>query len=500
MRSNFIFSILKIIITIYTALTLPFYFVYQKPWKKVQASTSFQIRQIKDKYGRIIYSRKQAKRPDSHLFNYRTYSDALNHLSRDLIKVGRRDILNEELQYDENEKPIMFNGRMLSKIKLTDYQWVTRGEILDRADAIARGLRQLGVQQNDKVMIYAETSLEWFLVALALQRLSSITTTLFSTLSDSGIVHGLNQSESCYLVIDESLLMKIDKLQDQIKYIKQIIYIANHPASYKSQDAEVQMAKNRLTHKYSVSSLNEIETIGNEIEQYEFPVANPNDVMMIMYTSGTTGDPKGVIITHENFYTSVLNLWGRDLEQPISLSRSDLPVFLPMAHIFGYSTILTFFLSDGRMGFSSPFTLLNSSPSHVTGQIGDINLIKPDLFPAVPLVLEKLVSEIYRKLNARSPLAVEIFDYLMDYKIHWRSKGFDTPIINRLICNKINQEFGGRLQALLVTGAAFSERTHALATVALNLVCIYNSNNNYSMICNFHNLKNSFILISVWKY
>lgn len=476
MRSNIVVSILKIVVTIYTAITLPFYFICQKPWKKVQASTSFQVEQTKDKYGRIIYSRKQKKQPDSHLFNYRTYSEALKNLSRDLIKVGRRDIVNEELQYDENGKPIMFNGRMLSKITLTDYQWVTRGKILDRADSIARGLQQLGVQQNEKVMIYAETSLEWFLVALALHRLSSITTTLFSTLSDSGIVHGLNQSESYYLVIDESLLTKIDKLQDEIKFIKQIIYISNHPASYKSRDTEVQRAKNQLANKYAVSSLNEVEKIGDLIEHYEFPVANPNDVMMIMYTSGTTGDPKGVIITHENFYTSVLNLWGRDLEQPISLSRSDLPVFLPMAHIFGYSTILTFFLSDGRMGFSSPFTLLNSSPSHVTGQVGDINLIRPDLFPAVPLVLEKLVSEIYRKLNARSPLAVEIFDYLMDYKIQWRSKGFDTPIINRLICQKINQEFGGRLQALLVTGAAFSERTHALTTVALNLVCIYNSN------------------------
>ena len=61
-------------------------------------------------------------------------------------------------------------------------------------------------------------------------------------------------------------------------------------------------------------------------------------------------------------------------------------------------------------------------------------------------MLERIIKEIYRKLNERSSISAPVFTYLMDYKIRWTARGFDTPIINRLVCKKINDQFGGRLR------------------------------------------------------
>ncbi len=90
--------------------------------------------------------------------------------------------------------------------------------------------------------------------------------------------------------------------------------------------------------------------------------------------------------------------------------------------------------------------MLDSSPGHVPNQVGDIRLIRPQFLPGVPLVLDRILKEIFRKLDSRSPIASPLFRYLMDYKIKWRSRGYDTPIINRFVSQKINDQFGGRFK------------------------------------------------------
>ena len=114
-------------------------------------------------------------------------------------------------------------------------------------------------------------------------------------------------------------------------------------------------------------------------------------------------------------------------------------------------------------------TILDTSPAHVPGQKGDFTLVRPEFLASVPLVLDRILKEIYRKLHAKSPIAAPLFDYLMEYKIKWTSRGFDTPIINRLVCRKINDLFGGRFKVMLVGSAPLNERTQSMIQAALDI-------------------------------
>lgn len=87
----------------------------------------------------------------------------------------------------------------------------------------------------------------------------------------------------------------------------------------------------------------------------------------------------------------------------------------------------------------------------------------------VPLVLERFQKEIYAKLNKKSSLAAPLFTYFMDYKIRWLKRGFDTPIINKVICKKIKEEFGGELSWMGVGGAPLHHQIQSFTNAALDV-------------------------------
>lgn len=174
----------KAVVNAYTWTTLPFYTIAQQPWKKLKLSKSFNVKAIKDKYGRTVYSRKCSVEVNHPLMTYQTLNEVIPHLDPKRRAVGYREVLSEEPQLDESGQPIKIDGKELKKIKLADqYHWYTVEQVLERVDAMARGLGQMGVTQGSKVLIYADNSFDWFCAGLAVGRLNAITVTLLSILS-----------------------------------------------------------------------------------------------------------------------------------------------------------------------------------------------------------------------------------------------------------------------------------------------------------------------------
>lgn len=138
-----------------------------------------------------------------------------------------------------------------------------------------------------------------------------------------------------------------------------------------------------------------------------------------------------------------------------------------MVHIL--ILILSIQLGGVKIGYSTPFTLTDSGPAHPEGQVGDLKLLKPTTLICVPLILDRIVKEIYLKLSHRSEAAPLIFTYLMDYKEKWKRRGYDTPIINWLVCRKVQEQFGGNLEYVVSGGAPLSPETEKILRSALNV-------------------------------
>ena len=190
---------------------------------------------------------------------------------------------------------------------------------------------------------------------------------------------------------------------------------------------------------------------------------------MIMYTSGTTGTPKAVILQNRQLNGALKALTSNVNDLADEAYRHVYASFLPLAHIMGLTFELFLFTGGVRIGYSSPTTLTDTSPAHPPGQLGDLKLLQPTTLITVPLILDRIVKEIYLKISTRSALLPPIVTYLLDYKIRWTKRGFDTPIINRLVCGRVREQFGGKLEFVISGGAPLNPRTEELIRAALNV-------------------------------
>ncbi|KAI7695621.1 hypothetical protein SSS_04687 [Sarcoptes scabiei] len=197
--------------------------------------------------------------------------------------------------------------------------------------------------------------------------------------------------------------------------------------------------------------------------------SDPNAISMIMYTSGTTGTPKAVKFSNKQIISCLISLASNVDDIQHEGPRHRYASFLPLAHIMGFTFELFFFIGGLTIGYSSPNTLTDSSPGNVEGQAGDLRILKPTVLVSVPLILDRIVKEIYLKLQSRSPILPPLFNYLIDYKIRWTERGFTTPILNRIICRRVQEQFGGNLEFIICGGAPLNPKTERIIRAALNV-------------------------------
>lgn len=136
--------------------------------------------------------------------------------------------------------------------------------------------------------------------------------------------------------------------------------------------------------------------------------------------------------------------------------------------------IIFLIISKGgvRLGYASPFTLTDTAPGLCHGEKSDIRLLKPTIMITVPLVLERIVKEINNKLRSRTPISLPMFQYLMKYKSFWTKIGFKCNIVNRLLCTKVREQFGGELKYMICGGAPLNANTQSTVRSALDLILI----------------------------
>ncbi len=331
-----------------------------------------------------------------------------------------------------------------------DGEWkdVTFGAQYETIRHLAAGLMRLGVTKAEKVSILAQTSLHWGQFDFAILGCAAITVPIYPTNTPEDVKYILNHSEIGVLFIDEfKNLQKVAGISKECPKLKTII------VSFDVKPEEMPAGLN-------VISWQKLYDLGLESEgkfdgafDKNLEEAKPTDIFTICYTSGTTGLPKGVILTH-SCMSSVMDDVHKALFQADIGHDEVLLSFLPMSHIFGKWESMTCYYFGWTQAFAESIEAL----------VGNLTEVRPTLWVSVPRIYEKVYTKIMSTVAEGSSVKRGLFNWAMEVGREYLTavNVGKTPSIKtiaeytlakKLVFSKISDRFGGRIK-FAVSGSA----------------------------------------------
>jgi len=368
---------------------------------------------------------------------------------RDNACFGTRPVMLKEMIKDN------VSGREFEKLTLGPYEWETYNVVYERVKNFGKGLLKSGLKPGDRIAIFMETCADWMIAAHGAHVAGIVVVTIYSTLGEEATLFAMNETEVEFVITEARLLKTVARLSPNCPSIKHVIYTGESGAD-------------DLSAAPSAKSFKEFELFGMEATDVEFTAPQPDDVAVIMYTSGTTGMPKGVMITHLNVTSCAKGLALSDKQ--LGLSENDRYLaYLPLAHILEFVAEAMVLSLGAAIGFGSPMTLSDVSPKIKAGTRGDAPTLKPTLMAAVPAIMDRLRKGVTDKVNKSGWLGRTLFGYAYSARDNAVKHGGDTPIWNAVVFNKVRQSLGGELRMMISGGAPLSEDTQRFMNVVFGI-------------------------------
>ncbi|MGK5087693.1 AMP-binding protein, partial [Bdellovibrionota bacterium FG-2] len=333
---------------------------------------------------------------------------------------------------------------------------VTFREFYGECRQVSLGLMGLGIKPGDRVAILSTTRFEWSLSDMAILGASGVTVPIYPSITADDVHYIINHCEARIIFVEDQkqlqkLLAKHEAKPDAFPYLEKIITYETGREALENTD------RPQFPEVLTLQALKELGRREDEREPARFDrnlaTSRPDDLISICYTSGTTGVPKGAMLTHDNMI-SVLEDCIAVMKGHIKEEGEVVLSFLPFSHIIGKVESIAIHTFGWKQAFAESMEKLLSNFAEV----------RPTLIFSVPRVFEKAYAQVMAIVDSASPARRSFFHWAMGmgrayYEKVWK-KERQSPgmlaqyqIAKRLVFDQIAKRFGGRLRFAICGGA-----------------------------------------------
>jgi long-chain acyl-CoA synthetase len=343
----------------------------------------------------------------------------------------------------ENSAQKYANNSYLLEKKTDRYEGITYKETKEEAFKVAAGLLALGVKKGDRIALLSESRIDWVISELGILHTGAISVPLSIVLKEGAdLKFRLEHSESRWVIVSGNQLDKINSIKQDLKNLEKVILLDTRE-SY-SQD-EIYMGK--------VKKMGE-EYLSNNHDKFMETIKSigPDDYANICYTSGTTADPKGIILSHRNYTANI--------EQTLTLM--DVPewwstlLVLPWDHSFAHTVGIYIMMAVG-----ASLAAVQSGKSYLDGLKNiptNIREVRPVFMFSAPALAKNFRKGIEKGIRDKGPFAEKLFRHALKVAYSYNGIGWDKgrglkiflkplyKFYDIILFRKIRESFGGRLK------------------------------------------------------
>ena len=359
------------------------------------------------------------------------------------IPNAQKIYLNSARDYrDRNylgKREILENGERDNK-----FTFLTYGECFRRSRNFCASLINEGIKEKDYLCIFSENRAEWVLTMDASYLFNIITVPLYDTFSTESLEFAIKNTNAKYICVSHKNLKNLMECDTETLKTFECVILFDSDEKTIHEDSEYINKLESLNIR--VRKFYEMVDEG-EGKEFEYASIDPEDILYVCYSSGTTGFPKGIMLSHRSYVCNLIGVLNEGTRATFQRHLS----YLPLSHVFERMCCCTVNFYGGCIGFFS------GDARKITD---DLMYLKPTVFIAVPRVLSRFNDVITETVKKQGTFVQTVFETALVLKKFLLYRDLPYGFIDKLVFSKVQRMLGGEIEQSVIGSAAMPPDLH----------------------------------------